>query len=212
MTDQNKSFIIITVLLCLSSFISWSSYLSKGNEKDTVNVNDFPREIDGWSSEDIPLSKLELDVLETDNVFIRRYTNARQERVYLYVIYSRSNRKVYHPPEVCYTGSGVTIVEKVHDQIPVGHDKRRIPAIRLLIEYKNSRQIAYYWYKSGGSFTSNYWLQQAQIVMNNLMGQRTGNALIRVSVDINGQDKDSAVKTGEGFVNSIVPDLYRYLP
>jgi len=212
MAEKHKNFIIMAFLLGVACLFSLNLLFNDVKEIDTVDIKNFPRVIGAWTSEEIPLSKDDLDILETDNAFIRKYTNSNGEAVYLYIVYSQTNRKVSHPPEICYTGSGVSILENVHDQIHMEYKNLTINANRLLLTKDKYYQITYYWFKVGDAFTANYWKQQMLVAINSLLGKDTGSALIRISADINNNDKETAVKEVKEFTALMAPQLFKYLP
>ena len=129
-----KSFLVITTLLVLASFIAWKSSLINNTRRDTININDFPKQIGGWSSSNIPLSKLDLEVLGTDNVFVRRYNDPLGNVIYLYIAYSQTNRNVTHPPEICYAGWGISILENTSDKVTLRTNNTIIKVKRLLLK------------------------------------------------------------------------------
>lgn len=103
-------------LLLVTFFLSLNLYFKVAKETDTVNIAEFPKAIGTWSSVDLPISAEDLSMLETKNAFVRKYTNKIDGgEVYLFLVYSQHNRKVAHPPEICYLGSGVTITENIRD-------------------------------------------------------------------------------------------------
>ena len=213
MKNEDKNFIIMGVLLGVVSLFSLYFYSKDFKQADTVNIKNFPRTVGAWVvSEDIPLSKQDLAILETDNTFVRRYRNSNGEEVYLYIVYSQTNHKVSHPPEICYAGSGISILEKTHDSIAVNYKNLNISSNRLLIQANKLYQISFYWFKVGDAFTSNYWKQQALVALNTLFSQREGIALIRISADVNNNDKEIAIKEVKDFTNLITPQLFKYLP
>ncbi len=209
---RDKNFGIIVCLLLISGIISWVLYFKEYTQVDTVDITKFPKSISGWTAEDLPISKEEYDILETHNVVARRYKNIQNEPIYLLIVYSQHNRKISHPPEVCYTGGGVTILENVKDKIPVSAGKNIISANRLLLELRGTKQFSYYWFKVGDSFTANYWNQQALIAVKTLFGQPHSSALIRISSDISKNDEKGAIDRIKYFTNLILNDLNRYLP
>ena len=200
------------VLLGLSGLVSLGVYFNDYKQTDTVRIKDFPRTVGPWVSQDIPLSKEELAILETDNVFVRKYKNPNGEEVYLYIVYSQTNHKVSHPPEICYTGGGISILEKTQDFIPVNKGNLIISANRLLLQAGKLYQVSFYWFKVGDTFTSNYWKQQTLVALNTLFGKRKGSALIRISANLTDQDKEMAIKEVKEFTNLIAPLLFKYLP
>lgn len=208
--DRNYTFIIIFFIV--SAAISWHLYFKVYSQKDTVSIHHFPKKIDGWTSEELPITAEEKAILETDNVFARRYTSEKKKEVYLFIVYSQNNRKVSHPPEVCYTGSGATILSSVHDSLTPGAAGQEIDVNRLTVENGPSKQTFFYWFKVGDTFTPNYWKQQGLIAVKSLLGKPSSSALIRISTDVKNDNTDEAVGRIKEFGKLIVPYLYQYLP
>ena len=52
---------------------TWEAYSRIGIES---MAEQFPKEIDGWTSEELTITDDEYAILETRNAFIREYTNA----------------------------------------------------------------------------------------------------------------------------------------
>lgn len=203
----------IQIILLVVCVISLNLYFKTAVEKDTISIDNFPRSIGPWTSEELPISSEDLSILETKNAFVRKYTNTVDGgEVFLFLVYSQHNRKVAHPPEICYLGSGVTITENIHDPINVEYKNLTISTNRLKLLRRNLQHIAFYWFKVGNRFTSNYWEQQLLIALNALTGVSKGSALIRISTDITSEDQDKAIRDVKAFTNLIIPSLYKYLP
>jgi EpsI family protein len=215
MNSQSKkievSYILLVVVLLGTGMFSWRVFFKEYHQHDTVNINQFPNKIDGWTSTDLPISEDSYAILETRNVFTRAYKHPQGKEAYLMLVYSQNNRKVSHPPEICYTGSGVSILSNESVQIPLSPAKL-IEVNRLFVEQGGDQQIMYYWFKVGDTYTANYWKQQILIVLKTLLGKPASSALIRISVpvDIGGQPK--AIETANEFVQVIAPHLLEYLP
>ncbi len=205
--------LLIQAVLLVTLVLSWNFYFQTATEHDTVNIADFPKTVETWVSEDLPISKEDLSMLETRNAFVRRYTNTSDGgEVYLFLVYSQHNRKVSHPPEICYLGSGVSIIQNVHDPIQVEYKNLTIPTNRLKLLRQNFEHISFYWFKIGKTFTSNYWGQQILIALNAIRGGTAGSALIRISADVVSGDQEKAIKNIKSFTSSITPALFQYLP
>ena len=108
----DKSFIGIVGILVIAGGMSIALYFRQMGESDTVKMTGFPMQIGAWKGEDIPLDDRTYRILETKNLIMRKYVNAKKDEVYLYMVASEKNRKVAHPPEICYAGSGSKIIEK----------------------------------------------------------------------------------------------------
>lgn len=205
---NNKTFLIVVVILSMVTVIGLISYLpTRFDVSSRIKVADFPMQIGGWTAKDIPLSERDYEILETRNLIMREYKNKKGEAVYLYIIYSEDNRKVSHPPEVCYLGSGLTIVDKSIIQLT-----NAIRATKMLAEQANSRQLVVYWFKAGKLYTEKYLKQQLKIVSDRMLGKRTSGAMIRLSGDIKNNDETAALKTLQLFASQIEPLLPKYVP
>ena len=213
MKKFGKSYLFIILLFIVSTAISWQLYFQVYSQKDTVSIHAFPRTIAGWSAEEIMISQQDKAILETDNVFVRHYTNPQGEGVYLFIVYSQNNRKVSHPPEVCYTGSGATIVNNVHDSFSTGSSLGEIKVNRVTVEQGRERQIFFYWFKVGDTFTPNYWKQQGLIALKSFLGQPSSSALIRISISARKEEDDAnSTQKLKDFGRMILPYLQKHLP
>lgn len=205
---KNKNFIIVTVILIAAAIISGIAYRPPRQDIALkTKVANFPMQIGEWAGKDIPLSENDYRILETRNLILREYKGKKGESVYLYIIYSEDNRKVSHPPEVCFTGSGATIVNK--EQILLTD---KINATKLIIEKGNERQAVVYWYKAGSLNTDNYLQQQFRVVMDRALGKRTSGALIRISANIKDNHEAAALGELKKFSALIEPLLPIYIP
>ncbi len=213
-TKFENPYLIIVSLFLISAAISWQLYFKVYSQKDTKSIHTFPREIAGWTAEELPIADKEKAILETDNVFTRRYTSPQGEEIYLFIVYSQNNRKVSHPPEVCYTGSGATILSNIHDSFSADSTALKdIKVNRVTVEQGRERQIFFYWFKVGDAFTPNYWKQQGLIALKSFRGQPSSSALIRISTPAqNERDDENATRRLKGFSRIILPHIYKHLP
>lgn len=214
MKTFERSYFFIILLFIVSAAISWHLYFKVYNQKDTVSIHTFPREIAGWTAEELPISDKEKAILETDNVFTRRYTSAQGKEIYLFIVYSQSNRKVSHPPEVCYTGSGATILSNVPYSFRADSSALKdIKVNRVTVEQGREKQIFFYWFKVGDAFTPNYWRQQGLIALKSFLGQPSSSALVRISTPTQSEgDDETAVQRLKEFGRIILPYIEKHLP
>lgn len=205
-----KTFLIFALIL-FSGAVAWNTYLSTYLAEDTVDIHLFPKTINDWTSEEIPISEGDYAILETRNAFVRNYRNTQGEEVMLFIIYSENNRKVSHPPELCYTGGGITIVDKSVKPLQFD-DNTTLMATKLDMDQKGLRQHAYYWFKVGDTYTHSYWTQQFLIATKSLLGQNASSALIRVSSVLDTKNPAMATESITTFTQLIKPLLLKYLP
>ena len=205
---DNLKFYIVVGVLCLAAFVGLSSYLPTRFESgDKVQVSLFPMKVGAWTGKDVALTQRDYDILETKNLIMREYTAPGGRSVLLYIIYSGDNRKVLHPPEVCYLGGGATITEKGTLAI-----SPRIQANKMVIEQSGGQQLVVYWYRAGAFNTPQYFDQQLNAAIARLLGRKTSSAMVRISVDLKEGENSSAVKMMREFAAEIEPLLPKYVP
>lgn len=205
---KNIKFIIVVVILLLASFVGLYSYLpSRVNAEGEIKMSGFPMVIDQWKGWDVALSQRDYDILETRNLIMRQYTNAAGQALTLYIIYSGDNRKVLHPPEVCYLGGGATITEK-----GIINVSPKVQANRMVTDLSGGRQLVVYWFKAGDFNTPKYFDQQLKVMMGRLLGKKTSSAMIRISADIKEGDDAAATSMIQAFARDVEPLLVKYVP
>lgn len=199
---------VVVVLLGLTAGMS-VALSQKEHIYTKVDIKDFPMKIGSWIGKELPLDEETYKILETRNVLFRKYYKQSSERgetasVYLYIIYSEDNRKVSHPPEICYTGGGAELISKSQVSIDTGSQIMRVN--KFIVEEHKQKEMVLYWYSAGGEFTTNYLRQQMKVVLGQLGRRGSGASLIRVSAPI---AKGEAETLGElkGFIRDAIPEI-----
>jgi len=208
----NFRYIFILFLLIIAAVVSWQFSFRDFIQHDTVSIHEFPMQIGEWKGEEIPISEGDLAILETKNAFTRRYSTPSGKEVILYIIYSQTNRKALHPPEICYSGGGISILS---DNLRVLSDKKRgieLDTKRMFVEKGKYQQIANYWFKVGNTMTANYLKQQILVALKMCLGRPAGSAMLRISADVKGEQVAEADATIQEFAMEILPILPKYLP
>lgn len=209
---QKMKFYFIIGLFFIAAFISWKLYFAVYTQQDTIDIHQFPKQLDGWTSEEMTITEEEYAILETRNVFSRRYTSVEGEEVYLFIVYSENNRKVSHPPEICYTGGGATVTESRHTYLNSKKNGIQVKTNRLLLDLNNSQQVVNYWFKVGNTFTANYWKQQGLIAIKTFLGKPSSSALIRLSTIVPNGDFEKADNRINKFSKLLLPEILPNLP
>ena len=206
--------ICVVVILIVSTLLAWKLYFRYYDQQDTVDIHSFPSQIEEWKSEELPISEEEYAILETRNVFARRYSNNEGREIFLTITYSQTNRKVSHPPELCYTGGGISVIQNKLGILDLRTPQGIVPihAHQLLLQRGNTQQVAFYWYKVGGVFTASYWDQQLIIAQKTLLGKMPSSALIRIATTISKNDQSDAIVVIHDFAENVLPYLQQYLP
>lgn len=191
-------------MLVVSSVFSINLFMRQRAEKDLLDIHKFPYKLDGWTGKDLEVTEKEYRILETRNLIYRDYTNLKGDKLGLFMIYSETNRSVFHPPEVCLIGSGINIVDKKPERIEF--DDRSFFVNKLYLEQGEAKELVLYCYKAANLYTDSYPLQQAYFAMHQLLGRRTPGATIRVSMAL-GKDEKVTLATLKSFLKQAVSIL-----
>ena len=197
----NISYAFLILILITASILSLGLYFRTRTSHDKVDVTKFPIAVGGWKGEDIETTEEEYKILETRNLVSRKYTNTKGEWIMLFMIYSETNRSVFHPPEVCMMGSGFEMTDKTVDTME--SKLRNITANKLLFEKQGYKELTLYCYKAGNLYTANYYLQQFYLAMHQVFGKNVPGATIRVSMAL-GADEKETLKTLRGFLKESI--------
>lgn len=204
-----KRYILIIIILALAAAASLHLYYQQIKPEDAFNMVDFPKEISGWVSEEIPLEEQVYEILETRNLLMREYKKEGELPIVVYIIFSDKNRKSSHPPEICLTGGGVSILGKTEETITINKEPLRIN--NLLVGKGDTREVMFYWFKAGKTFTPNYLIQQMRIMLSQLQGKSSGGAMIRVSTPAHPDEQKAKVRL-IAFINNIMPVIVKKIP
>ena len=188
MRSNSVNYGIIILLLIVTSFFSLQLFFKTREAHDIVKINSFPYTIGEWKGKDLPLTEQEYKILETRNIMNREYINSKGEKVWSFVVYSETNRSVFHPPEVCLIGSGVAIIDKKVATVSRKAGKPFTTNV-LSMEYSGSKGVTLYSYKAGDLYTDNFYLQQMYLLAHQAFGRRIPGATIRVSMPVAGSEK-----------------------
>lgn len=188
--NKNIGFIILAAILSLTGVFSINLYFKQRSSHDRVNMAEFPREIGAWKAKDIEVDERDYEILETRNLIMREYENPSGDKIALFIIYSDTNRAVFHPPEVCLMGSGVNILDKKREEVR-NYDGKAIRVNKIYTEKNRQDSISLYCYKIGNFYTDNFYLQQVYFTFNQLFRSSAGGATINITTSLEG---DEAIK------------------
>ena len=159
-----------------------------------------PYQIGDWNGKDLALDDQTYEILETKNILSRIYQGPDNEQVHLLLVGSNKDRRVAHPPEICYTSSHFDIVSSEIGEFNVLGQK--LPVKQFVAEDQNNpnhKEHVLYLYQVGKRFTANYYAQQLQFAVGTLTKQESEILLIRLS--------GSSEKSFEQFLAQILPHI-----
>jgi len=173
---------VLLPLICLALFpIAKPAAFSIDTETD-ARYTAIPQQIGEWTGRDVELDDRTYEILETRNVLSRVYENRSGETIHLLLVTSSKDRRVAHPPEVCYLSSHYEISKTADGQLEVGD--RQIPIKQFTAHDQRQRsgdEEILYFYKVGDRFTANYYAQQFQFALDRLTRKASQVTLIRLA-------------------------------
>ncbi|MBI1336488.1 MAG: EpsI family protein [Phycisphaera sp.] len=184
------------------------TYASQAVPKD-ITIDGVP-----YVGEDFELDERSQVILETNDYLCRTYTPVNKSQglsFNLLIVYSQDNRKGTHPPEVCLEGGGARVVEKSIHTITtqrLGKTKLR----ELVTEESGQRDFHLYTYKCANRYTPSFWVQQATIFLDSLLGNKPSGALIRMSRPYTDADAERTRQTIIDAATVIMPIIDEHLP
>ena len=209
MSNFTKRYIIAVILLSIIAVVTFGAYSTRDNS-GVLYAQDVPMIVGDWYGRDIPMDERTYEVLETKDAFMREYVNPSGGKVLLAVVCAANNRKVTHPPEVCFAGGGWSRTSKDIQTVRAG--SKTVKANRLILQKDTETQVALYLYKAGEKLTPNYYLQQFNIILNGMLHKNVSSALMRISSHSAGDDVEDATERVKRFARQVIPILEKYLP
>ncbi len=191
-------FVVLIAMLLAAGAISMGLFNREMSASDKLDVHKFPMKIGKWQGRELPITEKEYDILETRNLISREYVNPSGDKLYLLIIYSETNRSVFHPPEVCMVGSGLDITDKQVEEFDAGN--KAFTTNKLFAEKGQHKEIILNSYKAGNMYTSNFYLQQTSLAFHQVFGRNVPGATLRVSMAV-GKDQSATLATLKDFLS-----------
>ena len=205
--------VVLLLLITLGLLVYIDSYRSSGlgSNYSKELFSEFPFAIGEWKGRDVTISQRAYEILETRDVVLREYINQEGESIGLAIVGSASNRGSFHPPEICYAGEGLELLNKSIESIDA-KDCLFIKTNKLVLKDDAGYQVAWYWFAVGNYFTHNYYLQQIRLVINELfkIGSKQG-ALIRVSKRLKNHDLSAEGTFEDSHIKDFISEVAIFL-
>lgn len=196
-------------------------FLSIPPQRDDIKIArkdflDFPMALGDWNGKADPMAHMYVEALDLDDYLLANYVNAMQQTVNLYVAYygSQSKGASIHSPRACLPGGGWLIRDFSQQQIDgPADDPNALRINRAEIEWGESKQLVYYWFRMHGRNVTNEYLLKWYVFWDALTLGRTDAALIRVTTLIRpGENYADADRRLIDFVKQVNPGMRDYVP
>lgn len=205
-----RCIIIIGVMIIFTGVILWIQY-KHPVERPNVDISRIPLSIGDWQGEEIPIEKNIKDILETDAVLMRKYSNIKikGQEIILAIVYYKDNRVALHLPESCLSGQGSRLTERGQVGISIPGEKDFL-ATKIITTSDRGDMLILYYFETGGIRTNSYQTLRWHMLKNKLKLRSNSGALVRFSAPIK-TDKDETLKTLKRFITEAGPVLSKYL-
>ncbi len=179
MTRSNY-LILLGTLSLLAVFPLAPPFSVRSMDDERAVLHSVPLQMGEWKGRDLALDERTYEILETRNVLSRVYQNAKDGSVHLLIVSSHKDRRVAHPPEVCYLSSHYSILNSGKELFR-GNGQNIFLKSFIAQDTKNPahEEKVLYVYKVGKRFTTNYFAQQLLFAWNRATRQETEIQLIR---------------------------------
>ena len=177
-----RHYVLFLIFLVILSFFPLASPYSFSIDTSHNILRTIPIEMGDWKGRDISLDERTYEILETRNVLSRQYKNSLGNFVHLLIVSSSKDRRVAHPPEVCYITSNFSILDERMENFQ--WKDQSIPLKRFVAQDKKNPLIhekVWYVYKVGERYTSNYFAQQLLFAWDRATRRESKIILIRLS-------------------------------
>jgi len=180
-----------------------------------MRANSIPLVLSDWRGENRDMAEGKCVNTGAEVQICREYTNARGNRIWLVLVYSK-NRRALHLPERLYQAYGYNVVAtdrvKVMSTLSTNSNKKSTDSAKLLIVEKgDERETVLYVLTDGKRLTHNLLVQQVAGIWNRLIDREKGWALIRVFTSI-GDINDGEMKALLcGFMELMIPVVMKTL-
>jgi exosortase D (VPLPA-CTERM-specific) len=206
------SVILLGATLALSRGVDFREKIPVSN-----SITQFPLEIGEWKANGREeIAQKFLDKLDLSEYIMMDYENRAAKSINFYVAYyeSQSKGKSIHTPASCLPGQGWTFDQSGSVSIPGLQQQTGTPKVnRAVIQYGNSRQIAYYWFSLRGRILRNMYQVKIYNFWDALTMQRTDGALIRLITPVyENEDLSDVDARLQDFLQELVPVLEEYIP
>ena len=159
-------------------------------------VESLPAQLAAQSGVNLPLSPFEVALLSPDGGrIVQRSFGHGATILWLAAVQSRSDWRVQHPPQICYTAQGWRIEAQAARTL---RDKnaRAYGVQHMIVSKDGDRRVVYYFYTDGRHWTASYFSRVLHAFWDRAVHAEADTwVLIQVSTPLSSGDADARLKT-----------------
>jgi EpsI family protein len=172
--------LVAFAIVALFAWLLWAGESSA--KKPTHAVAPVPRELGLWAGKPLEVDGRTIEILETDDVTLMEYRLGEEPPLWFAQVAGFGNRAAFHPPELCYVGSHLEVLEREPISVIVNGRPRRL--MRLVVGQGSERLESWYWFTANSRLTPNYYQQQIWLVLDSIRRKPRSGTLVRISTPI----------------------------
>jgi EpsI family protein len=177
--------ILIVLVLVGSAGLYARSLAARRSYSDRLPaLQDLPRHVGEWQSEDLPLSEDVSEILAAETTLYRRYYRIDGSEVWLFLAYfaeQRVNSQI-HSPRHCVPGGGWRIESL--DALTVALPGGTCPTTRMVIGRDDQKVEMLYWFRTRGGVVTGEYRLKWDLLKNSLAGRPTDAVFVRFTAPI----------------------------
>jgi EpsI family protein len=212
MSGRKKLSIILSLLAVAAAMVFIDDRFSTGAVP--VNLNLLPVQIGEWKGRNYPLDERIMQILGTEYILDRDYTNNRGSHVYLSIVYYPDNKIGFHNPESCNTGEGSKIIKRDIHSIGSARivlaSENGFKVNRLILERTRGNKAIFYFFVSKNYVTHDYFKFRLHMMKQQMGFRRPSGAQVQIHSAI-APDLNGTMSEMEDFVRNLAPLLPDYL-
>ncbi len=210
---MRKIIFISSAIILIGGLIGNSlRFLEQSPERGAL-FDRIPFQLESYNGTEHWFSETSYEVLQADTSTLRRYVDQRGRSLWLFVAYFSSQKygSQIHSPKNCLPGGGWKIksTEPYHLTL---HDGSSRMVNRLLIAENNKQQLMIYWFRTRGGNIRDEFELKWDLMKNALMLRPTDAAFIRITLPIEGNNIEDAMKRSIEFLNQTISAIESALP
>lgn len=176
--------LIVALIVGISGAYAHQLGRSRAIQSEIPRLESLPSTLDGWYSQDHPLSKQAARVLAADATLQRRYRRRDGSEIWLFVAYfaEQAVNSQIHSPRQCVPGNGWAIMSIEHQTVPLSRGPQLVT--RMLLDRNGNKQEMIYWFRTRGGVLTGEYAMKWDLLQNALARRPTDAVFVRYTAPI----------------------------
>ena len=138
-----------------------------------------PAAVGPWSGTPLTDPGVAPAAQDSGSVALMEYRLGQEPPVWLSEVDGVGTRAAFHPPELCFVGSNLEILERTPITVFANGTSHRV--MRLVVGQDGRRYESWYWFTADGRVTPSYYQQQLWLTVDSVRREPATGTLTRIS-------------------------------